>query len=223
VKSFQLEEQHRNIPDEDLLADLRRVANEARGEHLTWALYLRHGRYGAETERKRFGSWNAALESAGLQVGKRWRVPDAALFENLADLWVRLGRQPRRHDLYTSGSRFSSSLYEQRFGTWRRALEAFVVFANASDAPAARVAKTSKVHRRSSLRQPSEGLRFKVMRRDHFRCLQCGASPAKDGSVDLHVDHVVPWSRGGETILDNLRTLCAKCNLGKGHLGEHEA
>jgi len=223
VKSFQLEEQHGNIPDEELLADLRRVANEGRGEHLTWALYLRHGRYGAETVRKRLGSWNAALEQAGLQVGKRWRVPDAALFENLADLWVRLGRQPRRQDLSGSSSRFSSSLYEQRFGTWRRALEAFVAFANASDVSAAQVEKAGKVHRRSTPRQPSLRLRFKVMRRDRFRCLQCGASPAKDASVDLHVDHVVPWSRGGETILDNLRTLCANCNFGKGHLGEHEA
>jgi len=221
--SFQLEEQHRNIRDDELLADLRRVASEGRGGHLTWVLYLRHGRYGAETVRKRFGSWNAALESAGLQVGKRWRVPDAALFENLAELWVRLGRQPRRHDLAGAGSRFSSSLYEQRFGTWRRALEAFVVFANAGEPSVARVEKTGKVHRRQTPRQPSLRLRFKVMRRDRFRCLQCGASLAKDASVELHVDHVIPWSRGGETVLDNLRTLCSHCNLGKGHLGEREA
>jgi 5-methylcytosine-specific restriction endonuclease McrA len=32
------------------------------------------------------------------------------------------------------------------------------------------------------------------------------------------VDHIVPWSKGGETILENLRTLCSKCNLGKGNV-----
>ena len=43
----------------------------------------------------------------------------------------------------------------------------------------------------------------------------CGASPAKDSHVVLHADHIKPWSKGGETVLENLRTLCMKCNIGK--------
>ncbi|HEX4614769.1 MAG TPA: HNH endonuclease signature motif containing protein [Stellaceae bacterium] len=43
----------------------------------------------------------------------------------------------------------------------------------------------------------------------------CGASPAKDPAVTLHVDHIVPWSKGGETVLSNLQTLCAPRNIGK--------
>ena len=61
-------------------------------------------------------------------------------------------------------------------------------------------------------------LRFLVMKRDHFKCRMCGASPAKDPSVVLHVDHVLPWSRGGRTEIDNLQTLCSNCNLGKSNL-----
>jgi 5-methylcytosine-specific restriction endonuclease McrA len=34
----------------------------------------------------------------------------------------------------------------------------------------------------------------------------------------LHVDHIKPWSHGGETIEDNLQTLCATCNLGKSNV-----
>jgi 5-methylcytosine-specific restriction endonuclease McrA len=30
------------------------------------------------------------------------------------------------------------------------------------------------------------------------------------------VDHIVAFSRGGKTREDNLRTLCADCNKGKG-------
>lgn len=56
-------------------------------------------------------------------------------------------------------------------------------------------------------------LRYDVMRRDGFKCQICGAS-AKDG-VKLHVDHIIPVSKGGETIPSNLRTLCDRCNLGK--------
>ena len=67
-------------------------------------------------------------------------------------------------------------------------------------------------------RDPSTRLRFEVLFRDKFTCRFCGASPTKDPSVTLHIDHIVPWSKGGETALDNLQTLCSKCNLGKSDL-----
>ena len=58
-------------------------------------------------------------------------------------------------------------------------------------------------------------LRYTVLKRDHFKCCACGASPAKDSSVELHIDHIISFSKGGETTLDNLQTLCSKCNIGK--------
>ena len=64
-------------------------------------------------------------------------------------------------------------------------------------------------------RKISDKLRYQVLKRDNFKCCACGASPAKDPSVELHIDHIIPWSKGGETTIDNLQTLCSKCNLGK--------
>lgn len=71
----------------------------------------------------------------------------------------------------------------------------------------------------ATLRSPSEtreaippALRYQVLQRDHGRCAMCGRS-GKD--VLLHIDHIVPWDRGGPTELDNLVTLCWECNLGK--------
>ena len=61
----------------------------------------------------------------------------------------------------------------------------------------------------------SDKLRYTVLKRDNFKCCACGASPAKDPAVELHIDHIIPWSKGGETILENLQTLCSKCNIGK--------
>ena len=61
----------------------------------------------------------------------------------------------------------------------------------------------------------SDKLRYTVLKRDNFKCCACGASPAKDPSVELHIDHIIPWSKGGETTLENLQTLCSKCNIGK--------
>lgn len=59
----------------------------------------------------------------------------------------------------------------------------------------------------------TDSLRYDVLKRDGFRCQICGAT-AKDG-YKLHVDHIVPVSKGGKTELSNLRTLCERCNMGK--------
>lgn len=64
-------------------------------------------------------------------------------------------------------------------------------------------------------RDPSLGLRFKVFQRDRFRCQLCGRSPATELDCILHADHIVPFSKGGKTTFENLRALCARCNLGR--------
>ena len=59
----------------------------------------------------------------------------------------------------------------------------------------------------------TDSLRSDILKRDNYRCQICG-STAQDG-VKLHIDHIVPVSKGGQTILSNLQTLCDRCNLGK--------
>jgi 5-methylcytosine-specific restriction endonuclease McrA len=66
-------------------------------------------------------------------------------------------------------------------------------------------------------RDPSIGLKFRVLHRDRFKCVLCGDHPARNAECVLHVDHVTPWSKGGKTREDNLRTLCATCNIGRGN------
>jgi 5-methylcytosine-specific restriction endonuclease McrA len=53
--------------------------------------------------------------------------------------------------------------------------------------------------------------RFKVFKRDGFRCIYCGQSSIEDG-VKLHIDHIKPVSKGGTSKLENLVTACAGCN-----------
>jgi len=60
----------------------------------------------------------------------------------------------------------------------------------------------------------SSRLRYRVIERDGFRCVMCGATAAV-GAV-LQVDHILPVSRGGKTTIGNLQTLCDRCNRGKG-------
>jgi CRISPR/Cas system Type II protein with McrA/HNH and RuvC-like nuclease domain len=58
-------------------------------------------------------------------------------------------------------------------------------------------------------------LRKKVIFRDNSTCQYCGKELNKKG---IHIDHVIPYSLGGRTELDNLVVACAECNLKKsGH------
>ena len=75
--------------------------------------------------------------------------------------------------------------------------------------------KTINEYIHKTKREIPLGLRYKIMKRDDFKCCICGSSPAKDPSIELHIDHIIPWSKGGETVENNLQTLCSKCNLGK--------
>ena len=64
-------------------------------------------------------------------------------------------------------------------------------------------------------RQMPAGLRYRILKRDGFRCVICGRSPANNLGVELEVDHIIPVSKGGDNSPSNLRTTCSECNLGK--------
>jgi hypothetical protein len=55
-----------------------------------------------------------------------------------------------------------------------------------------------------------KGLRWAILERDGHKCQSCGATNC------LEIDHIIPRSKGGETINSNLQVLCGDCNRGKG-------
>jgi predicted nucleic acid-binding Zn ribbon protein len=57
-------------------------------------------------------------------------------------------------------------------------------------------------------------LRWEVFKRDGFKCQYCGRGINE--KIILQVEHIIPKSKGGETILNNLITSCFECNSGKG-------
>jgi len=53
--------------------------------------------------------------------------------------------------------------------------------------------------------------------RDGWRCVYCGSNGGR-----LTLDHVVPKSRGGDSVWENVVTSCATCNHKKGNRLPHE-
>lgn len=68
----------------------------------------------------------------------------------------------------------------------------------------------SDYHSKSQRSLMTKELREQIAIRDHFTCQICGKY-MPDG-VGLHIDHIIPVSKGGKSIPSNLRVLCSKCN-----------
>jgi hypothetical protein len=220
---FELDQYNRNVSDEELIADVQRVASELGKQSVTRAEQDARGRFHSTTLLRRFGSWFGAIEKAGLEKSRTpMNLPEEELFRNLEEIWINLGRQPRYQEIVKPASRYSVATYENRFGGWRNALEAFVTYINeeenfTSESLIESQKLEPKVQQQGS-RNINWRLRFIVMRRDNFKCKACGKSPATDPTITLDVDHIKAWSKGGLTVLENLQTLCTKCNIGKSNL-----
>ena len=285
---FQLKPDNRNAPDEELLEDLRRVAQDLRIHSVKMRDYNGRGRFHSETIARRFGGWNEALDRAGLKLGRQLHISDAELiadvgrvaqevapdkltqrvydengkytsvtiserlgwnrvltqlnlpttcwfdlsekelFENLQAVWLTLGRQPGKRDMVKPLSQYSNRPYLTRFGTWRNALEAFVEYVNTDQSTALEPIKTAPstpfvqpegkfCHK--TKRDISDRLKVRVLIRDGNRCSLCGVVVT---GADIHFDHIKPWSKGGETVFENIQVLCAKHNLAKGDYYEEE-
>ncbi len=152
------------VSDEDILVDIRHAADLAQTTILSIRLYTEFGQIDPTTVASHFGSWNAAVIAAGLQISNEVNVSDERLFENMMVPWTHYGRQPRRAELARPPSTFSQSPYNRRFGSWTNALNEFVGFANAQESVAVGAPTISS--RTRTARDPTLRTRFRVLERD---------------------------------------------------------
>ncbi len=224
---FQLKEFNRNVSDEDLLADLRAVAERLGKSSISSREYNDNGaKYTSGTIGVRFGSWNNALKKAGLDLVQERDVSKEELFKNLEQIWVSIGQQPTFRDMRKPMSKYSTSSYLSRFGTWRNALIEFVEYINSENTSESNEVDEGEQNvepapteptafKHKTKRFPSERLKVQVLMRDGNKCRLCGITLTGD---NIHFDHIKPWSKGGETVLENLQILCDKHNFAKGNL-----
>jgi 5-methylcytosine-specific restriction endonuclease McrA len=136
---------------------------------------------------------------------------------------VKIGGKPlgRQMSDKATGSSFSTGTYEKRFGSWNKASIEFISYVQKrelqklSENYLDNVGILSKRNVRRTPRDINWRLRAKILIQDNCICRMCGESPAKNPETMLHVDHITAWVNGGETVEENLQTLCARCNIGK--------
>ena len=62
----------------------------------------------------------------------------------------------------------------------------------------------------------TKALREEIKERDNYTCKHCNISIMDEPHLLLEIDHIIPLAKGGLTEVDNLQTLCWKCNRTKG-------
>lgn len=222
---FELKKIHRNTPEDKLIADLKNTAAKLNQDFVTREQQDEFGKFDSSNMADRLGGWAKAHERAGLNLARRQksqRISDEDLFQNLEEVWTKLGHQPIQADMFPPLSEYSSGAYKRHFSTWMKGLEKFVANINKEeDISSEKSIENLQVEpstKHKTKREINWRLRFIAMRRDNFKCKNCGRSPAIDPSIILHVDHIKAWANWGETVLENLQTLCSVCNIGKSDL-----
>ncbi len=226
-------QQAKNLTDDEILNELKRIAKELNRDYITQEDVNNNSEImAASAVVYRFGTWLKGLEKAGLKKSTQYRIKfsEDELFENILNVWTHHGRQPFYSEMEKAPSTISPGTYEYRFGSWRKALEAFVEKMNQEDSnekvienkpiiqeknEAKREKTINNNIKSGEIRSINLSLRYKVLSRDNFRCVRCGRSPATNPGVELHIDHKQPFSKQGKTTMENLETKCKECNLGK--------
>lgn len=67
-----------------------------------------------------------------------------------------------------------------------------------------------KYHIKDQRKLLTKELRKEIVERDNYTCQLCGKYMPDE--VGLHIDHIIPISKGGKTVKTNLQVLCSKCN-----------
>jgi hypothetical protein len=234
VEEFSLDREYANrIRKEQVVEELRRVAAKLGNRRFSRREFDEHAEScKGSTVLKNFDTWNQALDATGLDLAThrtpRTQISDSQLLEELGRIWRSLGHRPSKGEWDSVETKYSYTTYKQRFGGWLNACVAFLegttgtATAGGSETAVAdealpRANKRSGSQAASNPRYVPLKVRLQVMTRDRFCCVMCGRSPAAEAGVQLHIDHVIPFSRGGASIIDNLQTLCQDCSLGKGN------
>ncbi|MDD5177178.1 MAG: HNH endonuclease [Sterolibacterium sp.] len=230
---------HTRVLDKNgLVGELKRVAAIVGKSEIAKADILKHSRIDPRTFELRFGSWESAIGEAGLNIADTAkRYTDDDLYKSLMETWEALGHRPSYAEMSLSISKNPAATYVHRFGSWRKAVLAFLLWVE-QDQPGSDTSSVPEISeesvtpesisvsveleslflpngQRDPRRNATNKQRFRILKRDSYKCCICGHSQS-DGRR-LVIDHKLhPWSRGGRTVDSNLWTLCDVCNSGKG-------
>ena len=226
------------LPESRLLEELEKVARHFNYVEFGWRDFNKVSDISANTIKKHYGTWKKGLNALKIYLQKKGSnlyprpyapqriFSEKELFDEMEKIWQKVGQRPSRIEWEMSNPKISYNTYKRRFGSWTNAYLRFIEYKVGGDIladdfvlPDKGRLKTQlenkKDYRKENSRNVSLKLRLQILSRDNFRCVYCGKSPATNIGTRLHIDHILPFSKGGKSIFENLQTLCEECNIGK--------
>jgi hypothetical protein len=209
--------------DQELIEAVQKYAAEQKIRNVASRPFCKWFGISASTIQRHFDTWANFCKEAGLSPRHSRSVNKEDLLNNLEQVWLELGRQPRAKEIKQPLSPISISRYQRLFRkNWYEICLEFISWKSGTSIEEierelryAPVDQSDTQFNHKTSRNISLSLRYDILKRDNFQCVKCGASPALTPGTQLHIDHKIPWSKDGETEEANLQTLCSDCNLGK--------
>jgi 5-methylcytosine-specific restriction endonuclease McrA len=234
--------QKRGISREKILGELEKVAGHFSYNYFRRKDFNKIADiHSATVERCFGGSWSDAMlalkerlkqKNKSIALSHRRKHSEKGIFEEIERIWRLVGHRPSRNEWTANKPKISYDTVYRHFGGWTKACLNFIEYKSGKTITANEGKLGENKHVQNYIppagdkrAETSKGIektrtiplniRLKVFSRDNFRCIFCGKSPATNVGTRLHIDHIVPFSKGGTNVPKNLQTLCEECNLGK--------
>jgi hypothetical protein len=216
---------YEKVTKDELIKEFKRVSDILGRNSFTEKEFENISHISRSIISRKFGSFKKIMNEMGFITPlKSRKYTDDERYENLLKVWTFYGRQPNYSEMKKEPSMVGPKAYVTRWGSWTKALIAFIEKMNTDVTNESLsetnfeeniVEKTKEKISKEDKREISIGLRFDILKRDNYKCVLCGRSPSSNINIELHIDHIIPFSKGGKTKESNLRTLCNQCNIGK--------
>lgn len=224
------------IPREKIIDELVKVADKYRYMRFTSRDFSGSASIGHQVIFREFGTWDEAMRvlteylkqnNIILKLRTKPKRKDAytqkQLFDEMQRIWSKIGHRPSKIEWEQSNPKINYNTVRRHFNGWINACLKFIEYITGEilvenkrilEKPNSELKKQFKYEPKNNRTIPL-GIRLEVLARNNFRCVYCGKSPSTDIGTKLHIDHILPFSKGGKSIIENLQILCFDCNLGK--------
>ena len=211
---FDLNAKKIRISSGELLSSLEKFAEKINFRYFTTHEYndwnSKIACYGTICDR--FGSWKKALKIIGIEGGRERKYSPDELIQNLENIWKEIDYPPGKRQLAKYGQKISENSYKTVWGSVRLACESLAKY---HEGKITHQKLLSGIVEKNIRKTIPLTIRWAVLKKDNYTCIKCGQSPAKNNNVELEIDHILPVAKGGTNNIENLQTLCKKCNQGK--------
>ena len=124
---FELNEYKRELSDDEILNDIKNVAETLGVDYISISTYKKYGKYSQTAIQHHFGTWKNALSIAGLRSERNSKelklISDEEYYRDLQRVAILINCDTVSYDAYKEYGKFSAEHIIHRFGKWNTALQ----------------------------------------------------------------------------------------------------